>query len=464
MTTAECLDVVAQLADLDCALLTLSGGEPTLRPDWLDIARAARRRGLVVNVVSNGIALTLDTALRIKDAGLANVGLSLDGLPNTHEALRGPETFSKLAAAVGNLRRAGVVVSIMTTLNRQTAVELEQIHDLAVDLGAGGWRVQLAKPMGNLAEKNDFVIPPLSLLDIVPRLARIKKNSPIWVDVGDSIGYYGPHEKLLRQTRWPKMSNVWAGCQAGRRAVGIESDGGVKGCLSLQASLEGHRDSDPFREGNLRSRRLADIWFDPQAFAYNRHQTLADLTGECKRCRYARRCRGGAKCVAAAATGRLGEDPFCYHRVAVQAARQAPDRATRPRLAQKAAAAALSVGLGLGGACLGGALTSGCADRAIGNDEWERQAVDAGVTEPDADQEPPVAEDYGVIMPYDAAVVPSDGGEVDAEPPNHMDYGVFPQVDAGFEAIDAEVPMQPDYGDIPPEPEPDPLPEPDPEY
>jgi radical SAM protein with 4Fe4S-binding SPASM domain len=469
LSTSECVDLVFQLADLECALLTLSGGEPTLRPDWLTIARAAMSRGILVNVVSNGLAMSLDMALQVKDSGLANVGLSLDGLADTHEALRGRETFGKLAQAVRNLNRAKVPVSIMTTLNRHTAVELEKIHDLAVDMGAAAWRVQLGKPMGNLADNDELVIPPEALLDVVPRLARIKKESPIWVDVGDSIGYYGPHERLLRKTRWPNMGNWWAGCQAGRRALGIESDGGIKGCLSLQASLEECVGGDPFREGDIRTRSLADIWFDPHSFAFSRWQAAEDLSGECRTCRYARRCRGGAKCVAAAFTGRLGEDPYCYHRMSALAAaasgrENAARRQERSAFSRAATAAAMTVGMGLSGVCLGG-----CMERAIGNADLEREGADAGLYEPDA--EPPVAEDYGVIpydasfehdaeppisedygvFPYDASIEPVDGGEADAEPPGQLDYGVFP-VDGGAEE-DGEVVVTPDYGDIPPEPE-----------
>ena len=54
LTTDQCLDLVDQLADLGCELITLSGGEPMLRPDLYDIARAIADRGIRVNMVSPG--------------------------------------------------------------------------------------------------------------------------------------------------------------------------------------------------------------------------------------------------------------------------------------------------------------------------------------------------------------------------------------------------------------------------
>lgn len=438
LTTAECVDLVHQLVDLECRLITLSGGEPTLRPDWEEIARAAIARGVTVNMVTNGMTMTDRLARRVAQSGLSNVGLSLDGTETTHERVRGRGTFERLVRATERLRRAGVPFSLLTHLNRDTALELKAVHDLAVDLGARVWRVQLGKPMGNLSDSREWCIQPKDLLTVIPTLARLKARSSIELHVGDSIGYYGPHEKLLRHTNWGNMEPLWAGCQAGLRTIGIESDGGIKGCLSLQAGLAEHpagNGADPFREGDIRSRRLADLWFDPEAFAFNRQQRPADLTGACRRCRWAARCRGGAKCVSSAFTGRLGEDPYCYYHVWSEATQQGQGRMRRT-----AVAAMVSLGLGLGASCLGG-----CLDRSVGIDPTQ----DAAVTQPDA--EPPYNYDYGVVpWPVDAAVEAD--AAPDAEPPCDLDYGVFPEpepMDAGVDA-DFEPPDNGDYGDIPP--------------
>ncbi|MFH2010800.1 MAG: radical SAM protein [bacterium] len=454
LTTGECLDLVQQLADLECRLITLSGGEPTLRPDWSIIARTAIGRGIVVNMVTNGTTMTPRLAGRIADSGMSNVGLSLDGTPEVHDSIRGQGTFHKLLRAVSLLHAAKVPFSLLTHLNRDTLAELEQIHQLAVDLGAFSWRVQLGKAMGNLADNHGLCIQPRDLLSAVPRLATLKKTSPLRVDIGDSIGYYGPHEKVLRKTGWGNMRPLWGGCQAGRRAIGIESDGGIKGCLSLQGGLVGCFGEDPFREDTIRSRSLEQIWFDDNAFAFNRQQPLESLTGSCRRCRHAQMCRGGAKCVSSAFTGSVSEDPYCYWRVS-----QAESRRSKVAGAvrQRAAAAVVSVGLGLGAAaCLGG-----CLDRAVGDPDPNQDAAayvqqdaaayvqqDAAVDpDPDPDAEPPSVLDYGFFPE------PVDAGP-DAEPPAHMDYGVIPEPDdAGIEPEpDAEPPVQNDYGDIPPSP------------
>ena len=348
LDTAQCVDVVHQLSDLECRLITLSGGEPTLRADWEEIARAAVARKVTVNIVSNGTTLTPEVARRMAGCGLSNVGISIDGPEAVHDAVRGAGTFRRTARGMEELARAGVRSAVLTHLDQATAARLEETHQVAVGLGASAWRVQLGKPMGRLCENRQRLLKPADLLNVLPRIAEIKRTSPIWVDVGDSVGYYGPHERTLRQTAWGGMQDSWTGCQAGRFAIGIESDGGVKGCLSLQASLDGCEGRDPFREGDLKEKRLEEIWFGPGAFAFNREQKLEDLTGACRGCRHASACRGGAKCVAAAFTGALTEDPYCYHRVERLASR----RARLVGEVRKGAATALfglGVSAGLGG-------------------------------------------------------------------------------------------------------------------
>ncbi|MCC7543051.1 MAG: radical SAM protein [Deltaproteobacteria bacterium] len=317
LTTAECLDVVSQLAELGCELVTLSGGEPTLRRDWDTVARAVASRGLFVNMVTHGAyprpGQADDVARRALDAGLCNVGVSVDGPQPVHDSIRGEGTFARTLHSIDRFRAAGLPVTVMTTVGRRNLAHLESVRRIAIDAGAGTWRLQLAKPMGSARDEVGFVLQPRHLLELLPLLAELKRRGEIALRVGDSIGYYGPHDRELRGRGWRGRDECWQGCQAGMQAIGIEASGDVKGCLSLQAKW-GHR--DPFVEGNLRERRLTDLWYGSGAFAYNRDVTADSLTGHCRSCRHAVLCRGGARCVSAAFSGLLTESDYCYYHVA----------------------------------------------------------------------------------------------------------------------------------------------------
>jgi len=108
LSTDECLDLVVQLRDLGGRLLTLSGGEPTVRKDWPVIARAAVEAGFVVNMVTNGQADPDDLTHEVGETGLANVAVSLDGLRDTHDSIRKQGSFDRATATIQRMAAAGI--------------------------------------------------------------------------------------------------------------------------------------------------------------------------------------------------------------------------------------------------------------------------------------------------------------------------------------------------------------------
>ncbi len=333
LETSECLALVEDLAAMGCEVITLSGGEPTMHPGWLEIARAIRDAGMIPNMVTNGIHLDDARAREMKEAGLSNVAISIDGPAEVHEAIRGPNTFGRTCEAVAAAQRAGLPVTIMTTINQLNLPHLESIHALCTEMKVNRWRLQLGKPMGNLEDHEDWVIEPKEILYVLPRLHRLAEQGPVQVGIGDSLGFHSAYDIPLRATSWKGTPQKWSGCQAGMLGIGIESDGGIKGCLSMQDGDDG---PSTFREGTIRERSLFDIWTDPQAFAYNRRFSLADLTGSCAACQHARSCRGGAHCVSIAVNGTTSENPYCYYMLA-EKARQRPVSRIKNRIATAAA-------------------------------------------------------------------------------------------------------------------------------
>lgn len=313
LTTSECLQTVKALSDLGCEVITLSGGEPTLRDDWFEIAREIRKQGMIPNMVSNGYKLDETLALRMKEAGLANVAISIDGPEDVHEQIRGRGSFARSCNSIKILRNAGMPVTIMTTINTLNKNRLTEIYDLACELGVERWRCQLGKSMGHMKANTELLIKPKDLLLVMPKLYELNERGPVKVGIGDSIGYFGPYDSVLRAISWKGTPQQWSGCQAGLYAIGIESNGGIKGCLSMQAF---RGENDIFLEGNIRERSLESIWKDPHAFSYNRQFSVDNLTGSCKKCAHGAACRGGARCVSAASQQKLTENQFCYHRVA----------------------------------------------------------------------------------------------------------------------------------------------------
>jgi radical SAM protein with 4Fe4S-binding SPASM domain len=311
----ELLRVARELADLGNERTTLSGGEPTLHPHWDEIGRALSDRGVSVNVISNGWAWTHETTERAIHAKLTNVAFSLDGPEASHDRVRGrPGGFRRVMAAIDDNVQSGMPVSVVTHVN---ALNLNQLESFLLELrahGVGAWQLQIGTPTGSLGRHQELVIQPTALLDLIPRIAAMRSaGGRPSIHVADNVGYYGIYERTLRD-RGAQIC-FWIGCRAGCQVVGIESNGNVKGCLSLPSQRQS---VDDFVEGNLRQSSLKEIWERPGAFSYNRDEHGVELEGFCARCRFRDICRGGCSCAAFGFSGSRFDNPLCFYRVAVE--------------------------------------------------------------------------------------------------------------------------------------------------
>jgi radical SAM protein with 4Fe4S-binding SPASM domain len=307
LTTAECLDLVAQMAALGVLEVTVIGGEAYLRDDWLDIVRAIRAAGMQATMTTGGRGVTAERARAAAEAGLQSASVSIDGREATHDRLRGVAGSWRAAVeAGGSLRRAGVGLSVNTQINKLTMAELPDVLETVIGLGAHAWQIQLTVAMGRAADAPEVLLQPEDILELFPLLDALKRRCDeagvaLWP--GNNIGYFGPYESVLRgRTRRGHMSSCGAGCTT----LGIEADGAIKGCPSLQTV--------PWTGGNIRDASLRDIWERSAPLRYMRDRTVEDLWGFCRTCYYADECRAGCTWTGFSLFGKPGNNPLCHHR------------------------------------------------------------------------------------------------------------------------------------------------------
>lgn len=326
LSTAECLDLVHQMADLGVKEVTLIGGEAYLREDWIDIIREIRKCGMQATTTTGGRGMTEERARAAAEAGLLSASVSIDGIEETHDRLRGvPGSHRSAIEALANLRRAGVAVSVNTQINRLSVPDLPEVLETIIAAGGHSWQIQLTVAMGRGADEPAVLLEPYDLATVFPLIARLKARCDeagvrLWP--GNNIGYFGPYESVLRGTT-PK--GHLASCGAGRGTLGIEADGTIKGCPSLT--------THGWAGGNVRENSLKDIWERAKPLRYTRDRTVEDLWGFCRTCYYADECRAGCTWTSDVLFGRPGNNPFCHHRVL-----ELGRRGKRERLVQVAAA------------------------------------------------------------------------------------------------------------------------------
>lgn len=328
LSTEEALEVVEQLAAMRTREVVLIGGEAYLHDGFIEITRALKEAGIRPTITTGGRGVDRAMAKAMAEAGMARVSVSIDGLEARHDrmrALRG--SFEAATNALIYCREAGIAPAANTNFNRSNMADLEGLYDHLRDLAIEAWQIQITTPLGRAADRTDMLLQPWDLLDLVPRVAAIKKRAfadGIRVMPGNNLGYFGPEEALLRSPE-PELRDHWQGCQAGKFVMGIESDGAVKGCPSLQtAAYVGDR---------VRNRSLQQIWDDTPELAFARKRTVDDLWGFCRTCPFAEPCLGGCSFTAHAVFGRPGNNPYCHFR-----ARHFAKQNKRERLVPAAAA------------------------------------------------------------------------------------------------------------------------------
>jgi radical SAM protein with 4Fe4S-binding SPASM domain len=309
LSTAEALEVVDQLAAMKTREVVLIGGEAYLHDGFLDIVRALRERGVGAAMTTGGRGVTAELAAAMAEAGIENVSVSIDGLEATHDRMRNARgSYAAATAALGHLRDAGIHTASNINLNRLNQQDLEPLYEELRELGIGAWQVQITAPLGRAADRVTMILQPWDLIDLLPRIAALKERAygdGIVVMPGNNLGYFGPEEALLRSLDKGKRDH-WSGCQAGKFVMGIESDGAVKGCPSLQTAH--------YVGGNLRTSKLEDIWRSSEQIGFTRRRTIDDLWGFCRTCDFAEICMGGCSFTAHSILGRPGNNPYCHYR------------------------------------------------------------------------------------------------------------------------------------------------------
>lgn len=297
LTLAEWGETLAEIHFLGGQEITLIGGELFLRPDWAEIADAVNGLGMRLVLISNGLPLRDGgTLARVRALRPFLIGISVDGAtPESYRRSRGVDGFDTAQALLHRLVSDGLTnVNAITTFTKGNLREFDRFADLYDGTGIT-WQIQIANRVGSRFLPGEFVGRD-DYRWLVDRIRDAVVNRPtLHLMPMDDFGYF-PLDPALRF-----LHPRWDGCIAGRRLIGVRSDGDVLGCLSL---------GDPFVEANLRKEPLRQIWRSETSFSRLRHKEK-ELTGACTRCAHAAECRAGCTGIAYSATGGIGCNPYC---------------------------------------------------------------------------------------------------------------------------------------------------------
>ena len=136
--------------------LLLSGGEPLMHPDFWEIDALLPQFDLRAVLLTNGTLIDGEAAARLH---VHEVQVSLDGIEESHDALRGEGSFAAALAGLRAAKAAGLQISVASTVNSLNLNDFDQLERLVRELDPWQWNIDVPAHAGRLAERPELQAP-----------------------------------------------------------------------------------------------------------------------------------------------------------------------------------------------------------------------------------------------------------------------------------------------------------------
>ena len=316
LSKEQVFDVMDDLKAFRVPALILSGGEPLLRPDFFEISRRAKDLGFYAGLSTNGTLIDESLIDEIADIGYDYVGVSIDGMRETHDTFRRLDgAFDKSMHGVRLCRDKGLKVGLRFTMTQDNAHELDDMLDLLdrEEIDRFYFSHLNYAGRGNHNRKDDaiFQMTRKAMDKMFQRcLDGINKGETKEFVTGnnDADGVY-----LLKwiEKHFPERAShmrdklvQWGGNASGVNVANIDNVGEV------------HPDTMwwHYNLGNVKTRRFSEIWADTSnPLMAGLKSSPRPLKGRCLACQHFDICGGNTRVRADQITGDpWAEDPACY--------------------------------------------------------------------------------------------------------------------------------------------------------
>lgn len=273
----------------------VSGGEPTCYPDLMQIAGALGRAGFRWGMVTNGYRLEASTLRALQKSGLVSLTLSLDGLEQSHNWLRGrSDSFARAVASIRLAAGSGLpLVDVVTVVNQRNLNELAPLRRHLADLGVKRWRIFSTFPRGRALQHPELLLTDPQVKQLMTWLAEARKQREL-PHVDFSCEAYLPEDVDAAVRDEPYF------CRAGICIASVLSDGSISACPNIPRTLI---------QGNVRSDSLERVW--RERFGPFRNRSWM-RTARCAGCTQWSRCQGNSMHLW---DEKAGCTARCYHHI-----------------------------------------------------------------------------------------------------------------------------------------------------
>jgi len=311
LTTTQSLHLIDSITEAGKPILVLSGGEPLFRPDIFEIAAYAKKKELPVALATNGTLINEAIADQIVASGIRRVSISIDGADiTTHDQFRNqPGSLEKALHGFSLLKSRGMSMQINCTITRHNLHQLDQLYQMALNLGADALHLFMLVPVGcgvEIAETN--MLPAAEYENVLNWVYDRSQENKIQIKPTCAPHYFRivrqrgqGSSKPVPQSGHPGMHTMTKGCLAGSGVCFISHSGEVYPCGYL-----------PVSSGNILQHSFKDIWMNSPVFKQLR--SVEELEGKCGICEFNRICMGCRARAFSQSGNYMGEEPYCTYK------------------------------------------------------------------------------------------------------------------------------------------------------
>ncbi|MGR9073835.1 MAG: pyrroloquinoline quinone biosynthesis protein PqqE [Gammaproteobacteria bacterium] len=315
LDTGDWKRVLTQARKMGAVQLGFSGGEPLARKDLAELVRHARGLGYYSNLITSGYGLTEEKIIQLKEAGLDHIQVSIQAsTQELNDHLAGTKSYEHKKEVARLVKKHGYPMVLCVVIHRQNIHQMEQILDMASELGADYLELANTQYYGWAHKNRDLLLPTQEQFEKAEKIAQAYKEK---VKGKMTIYYVIPD---FYEGRPKACMNGW-----GTTFLTIAPDGVALPCHSA-------RDLPGLDCPNVKDFSIEEIWNESKAFNFFRG--LEWMKEPCRSCDEKEKDFGGCRCQAYLLTGDMyNTDPVCSksplrHIVqeAIESARNAANR------------------------------------------------------------------------------------------------------------------------------------------
>jgi len=273
--------------------LAITGGDPFLNNYFRPILEEAVSRCHWVSVLANPEQVTEKNLEWMKPLKIKFFQVSLDGLENTHDAIRYPGSFKTTIAAIEALAQTSIKPMVMSTVSSTNYLEMPAVMEAAYAAGAKRWSFARWTP----PDGGDCGIGPKEYISFLENILKIHSK---YEKMGHDPVDKDPLTVLVNGSECPStIQKTVGGCGIGSSVLTILPDDTVMACRRHPGSILG--------KWTPKKNLLYHFALNPKMKIFRQFENL-DSCGNCKHLKHCRGCRAAAF----SATGNhFGKDPQC---------------------------------------------------------------------------------------------------------------------------------------------------------